>query len=77
MKIVSKFSDPFRFDMDFDDDVLYCYEIQLDESVRRKGLGNGFINRKTGHFPAYHSPFTYVKTPSMIQAPSPSKVGRE
>ena len=28
-----------RFDMDHDDDVLYCYEIQLEESVRRKGLG--------------------------------------
>merc|ERR1712141_444183 len=26
----------FRFDMDHDDDVLYCYEIQLEESVRRK-----------------------------------------
>merc|ERR1712241_983996 len=29
----------FRFDMEHDDDVLYCYEIQLEESVRRKGLG--------------------------------------
>ena len=28
-----------RFDMDHDDDVLYCYEIQLEECVRRKGLG--------------------------------------
>ena len=28
-----------RFDMDHDDDVLYCYEIQLEEEVRRKGLG--------------------------------------
>ena len=28
-----------RYDMDHDDDVLYCYEIQLEESVRRKGLG--------------------------------------
>ena len=25
--------------MDHDDDVLYCYEIQLEESMRRKGLG--------------------------------------
>ena len=25
--------------MDHDDDVLYCYEIQLEECVRRKGLG--------------------------------------
>ena len=25
--------------MDFDDDVLYCYEIQLEESCRGKGLG--------------------------------------
>merc|ERR1719430_1485408 len=29
----------FRYDMDFDDDVLYCYEIQLEESCRGKGLG--------------------------------------
>ena len=29
----------FRYDMDHDDDVLYCYEIQLEECVRRKGLG--------------------------------------
>jgi ribosomal protein S18 acetylase RimI-like enzyme len=28
-----------RFDMDFDDDVLYCYEIQLEPDSRRKGLG--------------------------------------
>ncbi|CAH1793077.1 unnamed protein product [Owenia fusiformis] len=29
----------FRFDMDFDDKVVYCYEIQLAKEVRRKGLG--------------------------------------
>jgi len=29
----------YRYDMDHDDDVLYCYEIQLEECVRRKGLG--------------------------------------
>lgn len=29
----------FRYDMDFDDEVLYVYEIQLEENVRRKGLG--------------------------------------
>lgn len=29
----------FRFDIDSDDEVLYCYEIQLCEEVRRKGLG--------------------------------------
>lgn len=29
----------FRFDMECDDEVLYCYEIQLTEEVRRKGLG--------------------------------------
>ena len=32
-------SPPLRFDMDREDDVLYCYDIQLEESVRRKGLG--------------------------------------
>jgi GNAT superfamily N-acetyltransferase len=29
----------FRFDMDYGDEVLYCYELQLEEDVRRKGLG--------------------------------------
>ena len=29
----------FRFDMDYGDEVLYCYELQLEEEVRRKGLG--------------------------------------
>ncbi|XP_014287759.1 N-alpha-acetyltransferase 40 [Halyomorpha halys] len=29
----------FRFDMDYGVDVLYLYELQLEESVRRKGLG--------------------------------------
>jgi len=29
----------FRFDIDNDDEVLYCYEIQLSPEVRRKGLG--------------------------------------
>jgi len=29
----------FRYDMDHDDDVLYCYEIQTEEKMRRKGLG--------------------------------------
>ncbi|XP_031825623.1 N-alpha-acetyltransferase 40 [Nomia melanderi] len=29
----------FRFDIDHREEVLYCYEIQLEPSVRRKGLG--------------------------------------
>ncbi|XP_066993302.2 N-alpha-acetyltransferase 40 [Anabrus simplex] len=29
----------FRFDLDYGTEVLYCYEIQLEECVRRKGLG--------------------------------------
>ena len=29
----------YRFDMDYDDEVLYVYEIQLEDCVRRKGLG--------------------------------------
>jgi len=29
----------FRFDMDYDDEVLYVYEIQLEDCIRRKGLG--------------------------------------
>ncbi|CAL7949706.1 unnamed protein product [Xylocopa violacea] len=30
----------FRFDVDYREEVLYCYEIQLESSVRRKGLGH-------------------------------------
>ncbi|KAK7065377.1 N-alpha-acetyltransferase 40 [Halocaridina rubra] len=29
----------FRFDMDYGDEVLYCYELQLEEEYRGKGLG--------------------------------------
>merc|ERR1712183_454894 len=29
----------FRFDMDYDDEVLYCYEMQVEKGFRRKGLG--------------------------------------
>lgn len=29
----------FRYDMDYDDEVLYVYEIQLEEAYRRKGIG--------------------------------------
>ncbi|XP_076666224.1 N-alpha-acetyltransferase 40 isoform X2 [Andrena cerasifolii] len=30
----------FRFDIDHREEVLYCYEIQLESVVRRKGLGH-------------------------------------
>lgn len=33
----------FRFDMECGDEVLYCYEIQLEKRVRRKGLGKFLI----------------------------------
>merc|ERR1711994_1063590 len=29
----------FRYDMDYDDEVVYCYEIQVEKGFRRKGLG--------------------------------------
>lgn len=29
----------FRFDLEIDEEVLYCYEIQLTEGIQRKGLG--------------------------------------
>ena len=29
----------FRFDMDYDDEVLYVYEVQMEKDFRRKGLG--------------------------------------
>ncbi|RZF43525.1 hypothetical protein LSTR_LSTR013049 [Laodelphax striatellus] len=34
----------FRFDMDYGQPVLYCYEIQLEASVRRLGLGKFIMN---------------------------------
>nr|CAB3264179.1 N-alpha-acetyltransferase 40 [Phallusia mammillata] len=33
----------FRFDLDFGEPVVYCYEIQLINSVQRKGLGKFLI----------------------------------
>lgn len=33
----------FRFDMEFDEEVLYCYEIQVIDEVRRKGIGKFFM----------------------------------
>merc|ERR1712183_1078878 len=29
----------FRYDMDYDDEVVYCYEMQVEKGFRRKGLG--------------------------------------
>ena len=29
----------FRFDMDYGTDVIYCYEIHIEDSFQRKGLG--------------------------------------
>jgi len=29
----------YRYDMDYDDEVVYCYEIQVEKGYRRKGLG--------------------------------------
>ena len=36
----------FRFDMDYDDEVVYVYEIQLKEEYRRKGLGRFMMQGK-------------------------------
>ncbi|XP_042295071.1 N-alpha-acetyltransferase 40 isoform X3 [Sceloporus undulatus] len=33
----------FRFDVECGDEVLYCYEVQLESNVRRKGLGKFLI----------------------------------
>lgn len=34
----------FRFDMDFGDPVLYCYEVQIEEGGRRRGLGQRVLS---------------------------------
>ena len=36
--------------MDYNDDVLYCYEIQLEQSVRRKGLGESIFSHNFDFF---------------------------
>ncbi|XP_034159510.2 N-alpha-acetyltransferase 40 isoform X2 [Pangasianodon hypophthalmus] len=33
----------FRFDVECGDEVLYCYELQLESKVRRKGLGKFLV----------------------------------
>uniref|UniRef100_A0AAX7TED9 N-alpha-acetyltransferase 40 n=1 Tax=Astatotilapia calliptera TaxID=8154 RepID=A0AAX7TED9_ASTCA len=33
----------FRFDIECGEEVLYCYEVQLESRVRRKGLGKFLI----------------------------------
>lgn len=34
----------FRFDMDFGDSVLYCYEVQVEADGRRRGLGQRVLS---------------------------------
>lgn len=34
----------FRFDMDFDSQVVYCYELQIDSTFRRNGLGKHIMD---------------------------------
>ena len=41
----------FRFDMDYDDEVLYVYEIQLEDCVKRKGLGKFMMQVKNSQEP--------------------------
>ena len=41
--------------MDFDDDVLYCYEIQLEESCRGKGLGKFMMKVLRKNEKLYHT----------------------
>lgn len=38
----------FRYDMDYDDEVLYVYEIQLEEAYRRKGIGKFMMTVRVG-----------------------------
>jgi len=33
----------FRFEHEYDEDILYCYEIQVAASARGKGLGKGLL----------------------------------
>ena len=57
-----------RYDMDFDDDVLYCYEIQLEESCRGKGLGKFMMKvlRQEEKEKLHH---IYLKVISYLLAP--------
>lgn len=37
----------FRFDKDFDDNVVYCYEVQVKEGMRGQGLGRTLMSLLT------------------------------
>lgn len=37
----------FRFDMDYDDEVLYVYEVQMEPEYKRKGLGRFMMQVRT------------------------------
>uniref|UniRef100_A0A4W3GSX4 N-alpha-acetyltransferase 40, NatD catalytic subunit n=1 Tax=Callorhinchus milii TaxID=7868 RepID=A0A4W3GSX4_CALMI len=52
----------FRFDVECGEEVLYCYEVQLESQVRRKGLGKFLMqilqllaNRYRLHTPHSHT----------------------
>ena len=49
----------FRFDMDYDDEVLYVYEIQLEECAKRKGLGKFMMQVKYLEFEVILRPGCY------------------
>lgn len=54
----------FRFDMDYDDEVLYCYELQIEEHAQRKGLGGfmlGVLEALTSHYDMKKTMLTVFK----------------
>ncbi|CAB3248918.1 unnamed protein product [Arctia plantaginis] len=60
----------FRFDMDFGDPVLYCYEVQVEAGGRRQGLGQRVLSvlEKLAH--ATH--MRYVRLTALTHNPSAS-----
>ncbi|XP_075982853.1 N-alpha-acetyltransferase 40 [Anticarsia gemmatalis] len=58
----------FRFDMDFGDPVLYCYEVQVESGGRRQGLGQRVLSvlEKLAHA----TKMRYVRLTALTHNPS-------
>ncbi|XP_034834247.1 N-alpha-acetyltransferase 40 [Maniola hyperantus] len=58
----------FRFDMDFGEPVLYCYEVQIEEGGRRRGLGQRVMQVLERLARATH--MRYVRLTALTHNPS-------
>ena len=63
--------------MDHDDDVLYCYEIQTEQKMRRKGLGEQNNDTQLLSRLNSHGPFVAPKIRAVIKIRSKSEICSE